>query len=237
MKRVIIILCLVLIQVCFGFNNSPYNKSLGVVIKRSNTYNGCLRSIRSSRNIDLVNDIKENDLIPNVKVMIDVKEMSNEETSKDTSEFQDVDTHELFQNKRILLISLPGAYTPTCTSKMIPEYEKEYDYFINEKKFDDIYCITNNDIYVLKNWFKYMDIKKIKYVSDGNSAFTERMNMLVDKSNFFLGMRPWRYVAIIENNVLKKMFQEENKMHNIQSDPYIVSSLSNVREFLKTHEI
>uniref|UniRef100_UPI0000683582 peroxiredoxin n=1 Tax=Plasmodium falciparum TaxID=5833 RepID=UPI0000683582 len=182
--------------------------------------------------------MKENDLIPNVKVMIDVRNMNNiSDTDGSPNDFTSIDTHELFNNKKILLISLPGAFTPTCSTKMIPGYEEEYDYFIKENNFDDIYCITNNDIYVLKSWFKSMDIKKIKYISDGNSSFTDSMNMLVDKSNFFMGMRPWRFVAIVENNILVKMFQEKDKQHNIQTDPYDISTVNNVKEFLKNNQL
>ncbi|SBS80120.1 1-cys peroxiredoxin, putative (AOP) [Plasmodium ovale curtisi] len=230
-------LIVIYICLCFCFRNLSHNKSLNVVAKKGKLSKRFSQKVYESKSIDLANDIKENDLIPNVKVMIDKKNMGIVENQGDENDFKSVDTHELFKNKRILLISLPGAFTPTCTSKMIPQYEKEYDYFVKKNNIDDIYCITNNDIFVLKSWFKYMNITKIKYISDGNSSFTESMNMLVDKSNFFMGMRPWRYVAIVENNILTKMFQEKDKQHNIQTDPYNISSPDYVKEFLKRNQV
>ncbi|SCM04165.1 1-cys peroxiredoxin, putative [Plasmodium chabaudi adami] len=245
MKKIVLLIFPILLNVYLCFKNLAHNKPLKFVSKRWNFNSRFSYKLGESKSIDLANDIKENDLIPNVKVMVDIGNIGNvnsygEEERKspdDKSPFRSIDTHELFKSKRILLISLPGAFTPLCTSKMIPEYEKEYDNFIIENKFDDIYCITNNDIYVLKSWFKDMGIKKIKYISDGNSSFTESMNMLVDKSNYFMGMRPWRYVAIVENNILIKIFQENEKQHNIQTDPYDISSANHVKEFLKHNKI
>ncbi|CRG93251.1 1-cys peroxiredoxin, putative [Plasmodium gallinaceum] len=236
MTKIILIFFHILVNFSFCFKNLLYNQSLNIVAKRCPNRCRSSQKLYESKNIDLANDIKENDFIPNVKVMIDVKNINNIPETNGENNFKVIDTHELFKNKKILLISLPGAFTPTCTSKMIPQYEYEYEFFIKEKKFDDIYCITNNDIFVLKSWFKNMNIKNIKYISDGNSSFTESMNMLVDKSNFFMGMRPWRFVAIIEHNILVKMFQEKDKQHNIQSDPYEISSVDNVKQFLMNNE-
>ncbi|SBT70307.1 1-cys peroxiredoxin, putative [Plasmodium malariae] len=237
MRKIILILYLTLVKLYFCFKNLSHKQSLNIVSKRGNSISRSSQKLYESKSIDLANDIKENDLIPNVKVMIDVKNINNITQVDEKDDFKAINTHELFKNKKILLISLPGAFTPTCSSKMIPQYEKEYDYFIKENKFDDIYCITNNDIFVLKSWFKNMNIKNIKYISDGNSSFTESMNMLVDKSNFFMGMRPWRFVAIVENNILIKMFQENDKQHNIQTDPYETSSADNVKEFLRNNQL
>ncbi|GAB64671.1 peroxiredoxin [Plasmodium cynomolgi strain B] len=237
MKGIVVILYVILAHLCFGFKKFTPNQALNVVSRRGRPSSRSSQKLHESKSIDLANDLKENDLIPNVKVMIDVKNMSGTDQPGEENDFKAIDTHELFKNKKILLISLPGAFTPTCTSKMIPQYESEYDFFIKENKFDDIYCITNNDIFVLKSWFKDMKIKKVKYVSDGNSSFTESMNMLVDKSNFFMGMRPWRFVAIVENNILIKMFQEKDKQHNMQADPYEVSSVAAVKEFLRQNQL
>ncbi|ANQ05918.1 Antioxidant protein [Plasmodium coatneyi] len=237
MKGIIVFLYLILAHLCFGFKKFTPNQAMHVVSRRGSPSRRSSQMLHESKSIDLANDLKENDVIPNVKVMIDVKNMNGTDQPGEENDFKAIDTHELFKNKKILLISLPGAFTPTCTSKMIPQYEAEYDFFIKENKFDDIYCITNNDIFVLKSWFKDMNIKKVKYVSDGNSSFTESMNMLVDKSNFFMGMRPWRFVAIVENNILIKMFQEKDKQHNIQTDPYEVSSAAAVKEFLRQNQL
>lgn len=234
MRRIIVLCCfLCMLSSISCFRNSSLQKGLNFsVAKLGNIKKIFLKKICETRLVDLSNDIKENELIPNVDVMVDANNISLGKGKKKENGFRVIETHKLFENKKILLISLPGAFTPTCSTKMIPEFEKEYSYFI-QHDFDDVYCITTNDIFVLRSWFKDMKIENIKYISDGNSTFTESMNMLVDKSNFFMGMRPWRYVAIIENNILVKMFQEKHKTHNIESDPYEVSTVANVKAYLE----
>lgn len=224
---------LLLFPSVFCFKNVLLQKSFILAANKfKNAKRIFLQTIYETKVVDLSNDIKENELIPNVEVMINASNISVGDENKKDQDFRIIETRKLFENKKILLISLPGAFTPTCSNKMIPEFEKEYSYFI-DNDFDDVYCITTNDIFVLKSWFREMKIQNIKYVSDGNSTFTESMNMLVDKSNFFMGMRSWRYVAIIENNILVKMFQEKHKTHNIESDPYEVSTVENVKAYIE----
>ena len=120
--------------------------------------------------------------------------------------WKDVTTDELFKNKEVVLFSLPGAYTPTCSSQQVPGYEESYDEI--KKYVDEIYCVSVNDAFVMNAWFRDQNISKVKPIGDGEGKFTEGMGMLVNKSKQGFGMRSWRYSALIDNCEVFKMFVE-----------------------------
>ena len=113
----------------------------------------------------------------------------------------DKTTDELFKGKRIVMFSLPGAFTPTCSGEELPSYDRHYNKFI-ENGIDDVYCISVNDAFVMNAWGKSQNIKNITLIPDGSGEFTRKMGMLVNKDNLGFGMRSWRYAAIINNCLL-----------------------------------
>ena len=137
--------------------------------------------------------------------------------------WQDVSTDELFGGKKILVFSLPGAFTPTCSTFQLPDYEKMYDEFI-EAGVDDIYCISVNDAFVMNAWAKQQGVEKVKMIPDGSGHFTRKMGMLVEKDNLGFGMRSWRYVAYINDMSVVTCFPEAGKEDNHPEDPYYFSS-------------
>ena len=146
--------------------------------------------------------------------------------------WQDVSTDELFGGKKILLFSLPGAFTPTCSTFQLPDYEKMYDEFI-QAGVDDVYCISVNDAFVMNAWGKQQGIEKVKMIPDGSGHFTRRMGMLVNKDNLGFGMRSWRYAAIINNGLVEAWMEEPGFSDNCEDDPYGESSPQNILESLK----
>ena len=122
-----------------------------------------------------------------------------------------------FANKRVILFSLPGAFTPTCSTFQLPDFNKLYDDF-KEFGIDEIYCISVNDSFVMNAWAKHHDIGKVKVIPDGSGEFTRKMGMLVKKDNLGFGLRSWRYAVIIENNeiiipdFIDTIFYNEKKM-------------------------
>ena len=136
--------------------------------------------------------------------------------------WQDVSTDELFGGKKILLFSLPGAFTPTCSTFQLPDYEKMYDEFI-QAGVDDVYCISVNDAFVMNAWGKQQGIEKVKMIPDGSGEFTRQMGMLVKKDNLGFGMRSWRYAAIFDSGNILQFFPEAAREDNCPSDPYGVS--------------
>ena len=110
-----------------------------------------------------------------------------------------------FQNKKIILFGVPGAFTPTCSEKHLPNYIKLYDNF-KKKNIDDIYCLSVNDEHVMKTWLlSYNDNQRINGIADGNAEITEHFDLLVDKSKNYMGIRSERFSMIVENNNIKKI--------------------------------
>jgi len=113
---------------------------------------------------------------------------------RENSEFVNRTSAELFNGKRVVIFSLPGAFTPTCSAYQLPGFEEKYDDFIGSG-IDAIYCISVNDGFVMNAWAQDQNIEKVKLIPDGNAYFTRSMGMLVSKSNLGFGDRSWRYAA------------------------------------------
>jgi thioredoxin-dependent peroxiredoxin len=141
-------------------------------------------------------------------------------------------TRDYFEDKRVLIFSLPGAFTPTCSTMQVPGFEANYD-LIRSLGIDEIYVVSVNDAFVMRKWMLDQKIEKLKFIPDGNGEFTEGMGMLVDKSNLGFGHRSWRYAAVVDNMRIEKVFSEPGLMDMCLDDPYGVTSPENVIEYLK----
>ena len=134
--------------------------------------------------------------------------------------------------KRVILFSLPGAFTPTCSTMQLPGFEHGYAKFRNDYNIDEIYCMSVNDAFVMNAWAKHQKLLNVKVIPDGSGIFTRRMGMLVDKDNLGFGYRSWRYAAVISNGVVEKWFEEEGIVDNCGDDPYGETSPDNVFKYL-----
>ncbi len=141
-------------------------------------------------------------------------------------------TADYFAGKKVVLFSLPGAFTPTCSTFQLPDFEKLAEEFAAEG-IDEIYCISVNDAFVMNAWGKSQGLKNVKLIPDGSGEFTRKMGMLVAKDNLGFGMRSWRYAAIVDNEVIVNWFQEDGFTDNAQDDPYAHSSPQNVLKHLR----
>ena len=146
--------------------------------------------------------------------------------------WQDVTTDEYFANKRVVLFSLPGAFTPTCSTYQLPGYENGAADFAAEG-IDEIYCMSVNDSFVMNKWAESQGLKNVKVIPDGSGEFTRRVGMLVRKDNLGFGLRSWRYAAIINNGVVEAWFEEPGLADNHTNDPYGESSPENVLSWLR----
>ena len=145
----------------------------------------------------------------------------------------DKNTDELFKGKKVVLFSLPGAFTPTCSGEQLPTYDQMFQSFIN-LGVDDVYCVSVNDAFVMNAWARDLKIKNLKMIPDGDGVFTGTMGMLVNKPKQGFGMRSWRYSAFIDNRKIKKI-NEEPGMNNFSSDddPYEVSDPETMLRYLE----
>ena len=152
---------------------------------------------------------------------------------RESGEFVNRTSSELFNGKKVIIFSLPGAFTPTCSAYQLPGFEEKYDEF---KSFgiDEIYCISVNDGFVMNAWAQDQNIAKVKLIPDGNAYFTRSMGMLVNKSNLGFGERSWRYAAVVNNGIIEKLFVEEGQRDNADTDPYEATKPENVYNYIKS---
>ena len=149
--------------------------------------------------------------------------------------WEDQTTENIFAGKKVIVFSLPGAFTPTCSSNHLPRYEELYEEF-KALGIDDIYCISVNDAFVMFQWSKSVGAQKVKMLPDGNGEFTRKMGMLVDKSNLGFGLRSWRYSMLVDDGKIEKMFVEPNFSDNCPTDPFEVSDADTLLAYLKGSE-
>lgn len=141
-------------------------------------------------------------------------------TTRSLGGWKEVTTWDMFAKRRVLIFSLPGAFTPTCSNLQLPTFEQMADDIYCEG-IDDIYCITVNDAFVCNAWAEEHNLTEVVVIPDGNARFTEEMQMVVDKDNLGFGRRSWRYAAVVENGRITDWFIEEGKEDNHEKDPYV----------------
>lgn len=146
--------------------------------------------------------------------------------------WQDVTSDELLKNRRVVLFSLPGAFTPTCSTYQLPGFEENYDN-IRNLDIDEVYCISVNDAFVMNKWAEHVGIQNVKVIPDGSGNFTRFMGMLVGKNHLGFGMRSWRYMAVIKDGVVEKWWQEPGINNDgSDDDPYGETTPENCLKYL-----
>ena len=147
--------------------------------------------------------------------------------------WQDRTTEEIFGGKRVVVFSLPGAFTPTCSSTHLPRYEELYN-DIKAQGVDAVLCVSVNDAFVMFQWGKQQGVQNIFLLPDGNGDFTRKMGMLVEKSNLGFGMRSWRYSMVVDDGKIEKIFIEPGFDDNCPTDPFEVSDADTMLAYLKS---
>lgn len=146
--------------------------------------------------------------------------------------WQDVSSEDYFKGKRVVLFSLPGAFTPTCSTFQLPDFEKLFGDF-QASGIDAIYCMSVNDAFVMNAWGKSQGVENVGLIPDGSGEFTRKMGMLVAKDNLGFGMRSWRYAAVIDDGVVEMWFEEPGYSDQCATDPYGESAPQNILKALQ----
>lgn len=146
--------------------------------------------------------------------------------------WQDVTTDEVFKGRKVVLFSLPGAFTPTCSSTHLPGYEAKYEEF-KALGIDEVICLSVNDAFVMHQWGKAQGVKNVRLLPDGSALFTKGMGMLVKKDDLGFGERSWRYSMFVDNGEIKKLFVEPGFSNDCPTDPFEVSDANNMLNYLK----
>ncbi|HLO84109.1 MAG TPA: glutathione peroxidase [Nostocaceae cyanobacterium] len=148
--------------------------------------------------------------------------------TRQNNQWVDVTTQELFANKTVVVFSLPGAFTPTCSSSHVPGYN-ELAPALKENGVDDIICISVNDAFVMNEWAKSQAAENIRFIPDGNGAFTAAMGLLVNWSHLGFGNRSWRYSMLVKNGIIEQMFIEPYE----PGDPFKVSDAQTMLNYIQ----
>ena len=148
-------------------------------------------------------------------------------------EWRELSSDAVFKGRRVVLFSLPGAFTPTCSTSHLPRYEERYEEF-RALGVDAVVCLSANDAFVMTQWGRSQGADKVMLLPDGNGEFTRKMGMLVDRSNLGFGLRSWRYAMYVVDGEIVKMFVEPGLRDNADDDSFEVSDADNMLDYLAT---
>ncbi|RZM80925.1 glutathione peroxidase [Pseudoalteromonas rubra] len=151
---------------------------------------------------------------------------------RENDEWKNISTDDLFKGKTVVVFSLPGAFTPTCSSTHLPRYNELAGVF-KQNGVDDIVCISVNDTFVMNAWAKDQEAENVTLIPDGNGEFSEGMGMLVDKKELGFGKRSWRYSMLVKDGVIEKMFIEPD----LPGDPFEVSDADTMLEYINPEQV
>ncbi|MCS6948796.1 MAG: peroxiredoxin [Steroidobacteraceae bacterium] len=136
-----------------------------------------------------------------------------------------VTTDELFNGKKVVLFSVPGAFTPTCDAKHLPGFVQHADKF-KAKGIDTIACMAVNDAFVMNAWGKASNVgDKVLMLADGNGDYSRALGLELDARGFGMGMRGQRFAIVVENGVAKKVFIEQPGKFEVSAAEYVLSQL------------
>ncbi len=147
--------------------------------------------------------------------------------TRQQGDWKTVTTDEIFKGRTVVVFSLPGAFTPTCSSTHLPRYNELAPAF-RANGVDEIVCVSVNDGFVMSEWAKDQEAEHVRLLPDGNGEFTEKMGMLVDKADLGFGKRSWRYSMLVKDGVVEKMFIEPEK----PGDPFEVSDADTMLAYI-----
>jgi glutaredoxin-like protein len=151
--------------------------------------------------------------------------------TRQAGQWKDVNTEQLFKGRTVVVFSLPGAYTPTCSSSHLPRYNELAPTF-RKVGVDEIVVMSVNDAFVMSEWQKDQNAPNVTFIPDGNGEFTDAMGLLVDKSDLGFGKRSWRYSMLVKDGVVDKMFIEPEK----DGDPFEVSDADTMLAYVAPRE-
>ena len=147
--------------------------------------------------------------------------------TRQNDEWKNITSDDVFAGRNVIVFSLPGAFTPTCSSSHLPRYNELAATFADQG-IDQVVCVSVNDSFVMNAWKASQEAENILFLPDGNGEFTAAMGMLVDKQDLGFGQRSWRYSMLVRDGVIEKMFIEPDQ----PGDPFEVSDADTMLRYL-----
>ena len=147
--------------------------------------------------------------------------------TRNDADWVDLSSDDVFAGKSVVIFSLPGAFTPTCSSAHVPRYDQLVPLF-RDQGIDDVICVSVNDAFVMDEWKRSQNADRVTFLPDGNGEFTDGMGLLVGKEDLGFGKRSWRYSMLVRDGVIEKMFIEPDE----PGDPFHVSDADTMLNYL-----
>jgi glutaredoxin-like protein len=142
-------------------------------------------------------------------------------------EWKERTSSDIFSGRTVVVFSLPGAFTPTCSSTHVPRYNQLAPAF-RQAGVDDIICLSVNDAFVMNQWQEEQAAFNLTFLPDGGGEFTRKMGLLVNKDDLGFGDRSWRYAMLVRDGVIEKMFIEPEQA----GDPFGISDADTMLDYL-----
>jgi len=138
---------------------------------------------------------------------------------------QEISTDDLFGGKKVVLFSVPGAFTPTCSAKHLPGFVQKAAEF-KAKGVDTVACMAVNDAFVMDAWGKDQSVgDKVKMLADGNGDFAKALGLELDATGVGLGVRGQRFAVVIEDGVVKTLNIEQPGAFEVSSAEAVLAAL------------
>jgi peroxiredoxin len=138
---------------------------------------------------------------------------------------KDVKTEELFRGKKVVLFSVPGAFTPTCDAKHLPGFVQLADQ-LKAKGADTIACMSVNDVFVMNAWGNASNVAgKVLMLADGNGEYSRALGLELDGREFGLGMRGQRFAIIVKDGVVERVNIEAPREFKVSSAEHLLTQL------------
>ena len=138
---------------------------------------------------------------------------------------QEISTGDLFKGKKVVMFSLPGAFTPTCSAKHLPGFVQQAD-AIKAKGDQEIVCLAVNDPFVMRAWGEKNNAEgKVVLLPDGNATFTEALGLTMDGSGYGLGKRGQRFVLVAEDGKVTHLAVEQPGQFEVSSAEAVMAAL------------
>ena len=151
--------------------------------------------------------IKEGEKLPDSKVFILEKE------------HKEISTKEILNKDKVILFGLPGAFTPTCSTKHLPSFLKSTEQ-LKKKNIEKVFCISINDPFVMEAWGKSFNLNdQLTLLADVKGNFTKSIGAEFNWRGW--GMRSKRYTMFLDNGVIKKIVEEEGKCELTAADNFL----------------
>jgi glutaredoxin/glutathione-dependent peroxiredoxin len=138
---------------------------------------------------------------------------------------RDVSTDDLFKGKKVVLFSVPGAFTPTCDAKHLPGFIENLDAF-KAKGVDTVACMAVNDVFVMNAWGKHSGATdKVTMLADGNGDYARALGLELDARGFGMGTRGQRFALVVDDGVAKQVLVEAPGQFKVSAAEHLLTQI------------